>query len=238
MRDEVPGIRRQPFFIAILSVLLFAAGGSVEAQSQPSWQIGLGGLIGRPQGSLRDTVGDNAFGAALSAAYRLKRIPLLLGIDFGTVDYQTLKVPASPLVSAETSASIDLVHFLARVQSGHGVVRPYLDVLLGQSHPNVKTNILQFATGLPETSITKQFGDTGFSYGGGAGLMLRVYDGSHKARGLRAVSADLQMRYLSGSEAEYVRRGSLRLEAGRVAFDTAITRHKLLNFGIGVVFDF
>jgi hypothetical protein len=176
----------------------------------------------------------------LSAGYRLKRIPLLLGVDFGSVDYQTLKLPESSLLlSAETRASIDLVHFLARIQSGHGAIRPYLDILLGVSHPNVTTDILQFATSaFPGSSATEQFGDTGFSYGGGAGLMLRVYDGSHKAKGLRAVSADLQMRYLSGSEAEYVSRGSLRLQSGRVAFDTATSRHKLLNYGIGVVFEF
>lgn len=236
---EARGIRYEAFLRVVPLVLLLAAGSSVEAQSDPSWQIAVGGLVGRPQGPLKEVAGDHASGATFSAGYRLKRLPLMLGVDLGSVDYQTLKLPTSPLLSAETSASIDLLHFLARIQSRHGAIRPYLDVLLGVSRPNVTTDILRFATAsLPELSTTEQFSNTGFSYGGGAGLMLRVYNGSHKSKGLRAVSADFQMRYLSGSVGEYVNQGSLRLVGGRVVFDTAPARHELLNFGIGVVFDF
>lgn len=226
MRYELQVIRCQHCLVVALLLFLLAAGVSVEAQSQPPWQIGMSGLVGRPQGSLKDTVGDNAFGLTVSAGYRLKRIPLLLGVDLGYVGYQTLKLPTSP--PAETYASIDLMHFLARIQSGRGAIRPYLDILLGVSQPRVTTNILGFPF------VTEPSSNTGFSYGGGAGLMFCVY---HKSRDFH-FSGNLQMRYLSGSEAEYVRRGSLRLEGGRVAFDTATARHKLLTFGIGVVFDF
>jgi hypothetical protein len=113
-----------------------------------------------------------------------------------------------------------------------------LDVLVGFSQPTATISGHETRTSIGFSEAADTSTRKILSYGAGAGLIGRVYNGLHKTGGLRNVSVDVQARYLSLSKGDFVQQGSIHSENGQLAFDTVRTRAQLLNLGFGIIFGF
>lgn len=141
-------------------------------------------------------------------------------------------------VDVETSNNIMLGHFVLRLQPATGAVRPYLDGLVGLKYLFTETRIENERSEEPVAASTN-FEDVAFSYGAGGGLDINVWSGP-MGEGKRpgSVAVNVGVRYLFGGEAEYLKKGSIRRENGRVAYDVDRSETTLLVPQLGVRLSF
>ncbi len=203
-------------------------------------------MLGFPQGEFKDNL--DRIGGGLSAEFlgSLHPTPFKIGASVGFLIYgsETRTEPFSTTipdvtVDVTTSNNILLVHFLLRAQPAKGVVRPYVDGLLGFNYLFTETKI---ESRLQEVAASTNFDDFAFSYGGGGGIMIQVYDGTKKKKTekfhLAAVLIDARVRYLKGSEAEYLKEGSIRREDTEVIYDVIKSNTDLMTVQIGAMLEF
>lgn len=228
--------------------LLVAVAVPVPAQEISA---GLNLLLGVPLGEFSDNVENAGFGLGGHLAFQLGQSPLHAGFDLGLMIYgsETRREPFSTTipdvtVEVETTNNLAFGHFLLRMQAPRGVFRPYIDGVLGIHYLFTETEIRDEDDPAEEpiASSTNQE-DVAFSYGTGAGLMLRVYEkkaSTHEksSRSLKSVLLDFRVRHLFGSESDYLKRGSIRREGGRVIYDLQHSRTDVLTFQLGTLFSF
>jgi hypothetical protein len=195
-------------------------------------------------------VGFTAFLGGYSPA-----IPLVLATEIGLVHQGSeARLEVGRIISGQTnlpieaiavesSSNMGMAHLLARLQPPSGVIRPYLDALLGVRYLYTKTRIRggliadldnDWRDGLDLTSTQDGFA---LSYGVGGGINLRVARFSTGWRGQEAVlSLNAGARYLFGTKAEYVEPTSLQEVNGEILLETVKTRTDLLlpHFGFMV----
>ncbi|MDZ7319576.1 MAG: hypothetical protein ONB11_10500, partial [candidate division KSB1 bacterium] len=74
---------------------------------------------------------------------------------------------------------------------------------------------------------------------GGAGLMIRVYQGKKEnSEGFYSINVDLGARYLFGGEAAYLKKGDIKRLNNQVIFTPSRSTTDLLMTNIGVTFNF
>lgn len=144
-----------------------------------------------------------------------------------------------PDVTVDVDRSYNLMNFHAmlRLSTNNTLVRPYADVLLGASYLYTSTTVRNQLSGEGVTSSTN-FDDFAWSYGAGAGVMIKVY--SPKNEGDIPVWLDIKMRYLVGTEADYIKKGGVKVDAanGKVSYDITTSETDILTFNIGVSIPF
>ncbi len=232
---------------ALLTLAIFQPGPAL-AQEGDKASAGLGLLLGFPQGEFRDQVPNLGIGLGGNFAVRVAGSPLLLGADLGFMIYGherrrepfSLTIP-DVHVLVTTSNNIFLGHLLMRLQPPTGTLRPYLDGLFGFKYFWTETTIRSEDWGDDEDPIASStnLDDFALSYGGGLGLAVQLYDGTQRrqetGQGVGKVLLDLRLRYLMGSEAEYLKRDSIeRQPDGTVVYDITRSQTDFLNFYLGV----
>ncbi|MFQ5631598.1 MAG: outer membrane beta-barrel protein [bacterium] len=238
----------------ILGITLFAMIGAVLmaaslAQAQ-AYSAGVNFLVGVPKGEFRDNIDNQGFGLGGHVGYHFGQSPFMAGLDLGFMIYgsETRKERFSTTipdvtVDVETTNNIFLGHFLLRMQAPHGTFRPYIDGVIGMHYLFTETDIRDENDIFDETiaSSTNQE-DVAFSYGTGGGLLFQVHKANPNEVGekkkLQEVLIDFRVRYLFGSESEYLKKGSIRREGGAVIYDVITSRTDILNVRLGVVFVF
>jgi hypothetical protein len=222
---------------------------TLHAQSvehQPRFGGGAHFLLGFPQGDFKDNLDRIGGGITGEFLGSLRPAPIKIGISVGFLIYgsETRVEPFSTTipevtVDVTTTNNILLGHLLLRVQPAKGVFRPYVDGLLGFNYLFTQTKI---ESGELQVAESTNFDDFAFSYGGGTGIMIKVYDGSRKKKTkdfhLAAVLIDARVRYLKGSEAEYLQEGSIRTEGTEVIYDVSESNTDLLTVQIGAIAEF
>jgi hypothetical protein len=203
--------------------------------------------LGLPQNTFKENVEDNGFGLTGYFGYRLPGSPFIIGGTGGFLIYgsETREEPFSTtipdvMVDVTTTNSIILGHLLFRVQPPAGKVLPYAEGLLGFTYLTTDTRIEDQGDN-EEIATSKNFDDITFSYGIGGGLMIPVYRPSREKAekdGLFGVFIDINIRYLRGGEAEYLKEGSIRRSGGVVTFDITESRTDLVTVHLGVSFAF
>jgi hypothetical protein len=113
-----------------------------------------------------------------------------------------------------------------------GIVRPYAEFLFGGSYLFTETSINSQGSG-EEVASSNNFDDFAWSYGGGGGFLIKVSEGDGEELG--EVFIDLKARYLLGTEAEYLKEGSVIIQNGRAIYDISKSKTDLLTAHIGVV---
>jgi hypothetical protein len=120
-----------------------------------------------------------------------------------------------------------------RVAPYGGKLRPYLEGLIGGAYLFTETTIK--SEGNEEVASSTNFDDFAWNYGAGGGFMYEVYrnddDGS-------AFFIDLKARYLLGTEAEYLKEGSVVVENGQVTYEVSRSKTDLLTVQLGVIYYF
>lgn len=244
--------------ITIASVLACVVGiSTASAQIQDAGEIraDVHVTMGIPQGELGDRIDNNAFGLAALIGGRVPGLPLILGTEVGFMNYGTdsqLSIHSTVLdggidpdlafpveaMSVGVANNVLLGHFVVRLQPTEGVIQPYVDALAGvksfMTRVNVDSDVIAFGRGLSQDSRST---DIALSYGVGGGIELALYE---YQSGWKAdpstISLHAGVRYLFGSNAQYVGDGSFSEIDGRFVLGTVESRTDLLvpHFGIRV----
>ena len=216
-------------------LLLIALGGSAHTRAQ-ELQLGIDFNTVIPQSEFKQNVKSNGFGVSGNFLVGLGRSPLLAGIDvgFATYGHESRKVPLSGSipdisVNVDTDNNIVLTHFLLRAQPRHGAVRPYVDGLVGFKYLFTKTTVQSDSSSEPLAS-TNNLSDFAFSYGLGGGVQSRL---ARLGRG-RELLLDARARYLWGSQARYLKEGSILRAGGTAIFDVLSSRTNVVTLQVGV----
>ncbi len=211
-----------------------------SAARAQSFQAGIDFSTVIPVGEFRDNVSNNGYGIGGQFLFAVGRSPIFIGADVGFVTYgsETRREPLSPTIPeielrVRTTNNIALTHLLVRAQPRYGAVRPYVDGLIGFKYLYTQTAIRDEFDGEDLATTTNQ-SDLTFSYGFGGGVQWRLAD----LGGGRDISLDTKARYLRGSEAEYLKKGSIRRGAGGVFFDVLESRTDTISLQIGVTLRF
>jgi hypothetical protein len=217
--------------------LALSLGGATNIQAQ-GWQVGGYFTAVSPRGEFSENVTNNGYGGGGVFLKRLGPSPLLVGLDAGGVIYgsDTHLEPLSTtipnvFVRVRTSNKILLAHFLTRLQTRKGGVRPYADGLIGLKHLYTTTTITSDFSNEPLAGVT-DLSDTSFSYGFGGGLQIPL------AGGESGIMLDGNIRYLRGGRAVYLKKGSIREVDGVTIFDVLSSRTDVITFQIGITFRF
>jgi hypothetical protein len=223
-----------------LSVCLLAiwAGSATIARAQ-EYQVGGYFMTIVPHGQFSENITNNGYGGGGQFLIRLGPSPFLIGGDVGGVIYgsESRREPISSTipnlqVRVRTSNNIFLAHSVLRVQPRKGLVRPYADGLIGLKYLYTSTSISDISGGEDIASNT-DLSDTSLSYGFGGGLHIPLTKGPESR-----VLLDMNVRYLRGSRAEYLKKGSIREENGQAVFDVLSSRTDVIAVQVGVVFRF
>ena len=231
----------QALFI-FMTVLFFSS-----CWAQSPFQAGINFMLGLPQQEFKENVDNIGFGLSGSFAYQLPSTPVSVGASLGFLIYgmETREEPLSPsipdvTVKVETSNNILQGHLLFRVQPPlrNGIINPYVEGLFGFNYLWTETKVKDWEWD-EEVVSSKNYDDAAMSYGGGAGLMIRVYQGSKESNdGLFSVNINLGFRYLFGGEAEYLKKGDIHREENNVTYHPSRSTTDLLNLNVGVIFNF
>lgn len=197
-------------------------------------------MVGVPVGEFSANVNNEGFGFGGMLGILLPHTPFLIGADMGFIVYgnETRTEPFSITipdvnVNVTTSNNILLGHILLRLQLPTGIIRPYMDCVVGFNYLFTETKI----TNMPDVeeiakSTNLECGT--YSYGAGSGIQVQVYRNKNKSK----IFFDFKIRYLFGGEAYYLKKGSITTKHGQVFYDLTKSRTDILTFQIGIVFGY
>jgi len=220
-------------FLIGTTFLTFQTTSAQEAEFGASFQLGL------PQGPFQDQLDEVGFGIQGMAGYHIPRTPVMFGLDFGFMGFAADR-RSEPLSSTIPDVRVDVEnsynmahgHFVTRLTSMNHHFRPYIDMLVGFNYLYTQTTVR--SRGSQEDVFTDtNFDDFAFSYGLGAGVRFLVWDGGGRQG---RVYVNTQVRYMIGSEAEYIQPGSLSTSNGTVEYDLSSSRTDLLSIQLGATF--
>lgn len=233
-------------FVTVL-VVCFLFTSTIFAQGP--FQVGINFTTGIPQNEFADNVDNTGFGGSARFLYNLPSSALSVGATVGFLVYgtDTRNEQLSPnipevTVDVNTSNNIFMSHVLLRLQSPRrAFVKPYLIGMFGFNYLFTETTIKdEDDWGDDDDNYSStNFDDITFSYGGGGGLAIKVYDGYGKnSSGLDAVNIDIGLRFIAGGEAEYLKKGDILRDDGNIKYNTNKSTTDLLTIHVGVSFDF
>lgn len=208
--------------IAIIGVLTISnalAIGPVTAHGELNFVVGV------PQGEFHDELDNNGLGLSGQLHVTIPNTFISAGGSLGFLQYgsETRNEPFSTTipdvtVDVETKNSLIAGHFIVRAQPQKGMFRPYADGVIGFHYLTTDTEI-RGEDDLEEIVSSNNFNDWTLSYGGGGGIMLRIYTVTDEQGDDLELFADMGARYLKGGNAQYLQEGSIRRENGTVTYD-------------------
>ncbi|HOX86473.1 MAG TPA: hypothetical protein PKW76_12530 [bacterium] len=215
---------------------------------QAAFQTGIHFQLGVPQGEFGDEVDNPGFGLDANFLYNFSQTPFLVGGSLGFLVYgsETRNEPFSltipdVTVDVTTSNNILLAHLLLRIQPQQGFLRPYMDGLVGINYlwtdTSIRSEDFEFDD---DVATSTNYDDSAFSYGGGGGIMVNVWNRSitlddTEEKKLSSVFIDFGVHYLKGGKAAYLKKGDVeRTENGKVIYHPSESTTDLLNYRLGV----
>lgn len=192
-------------------------------------------FFGVPQGEFQDNLDAVAVGINGSVAFAIPSSPISLGLELGIMTYGTDSReesfnPNIPEVTIEVNTMYDIftAHTFIRYETQSGIVRPYLDGLVGFNYLFTESKI-QDQDDYQTIASDTNFDDTAFSYGVGGGLKFRVAQTE-----TNQFLINIKGRYLMGSEADYLQEGSLEVVNGELFFNESTSKTDILTIHVGL----
>ncbi len=235
MNEE--GITKMKHKIILLSAIIILLTIDIHSQS-----AGGGLMLGFPQNEFKENIDRLGFGVSGQVLFfnPTEGLPFGFGLDVGYLNYgnESRREPFSltiPDVVVDVDRSNNLVnfHLLFQIAPPSGSFRPYLELLFGGSYLFTETSIN--SRGNEEVASNTNFDDFAWSYGIGGGLLINLYTPDQPEGNFTSLFLDLKARYLLGSEAEYLKEGSVTIENGKVYYDVSKSKTDLLITQIGVM---
>jgi hypothetical protein len=217
-------------------ILLLVLAGTVSAQS-----VSGSFMIGLPQGEFANHNNNTGWGFQLQGTFPTpsERDPFGFGLNLGYMNYgsEDFTRPFSltnPDVTVDVNRTYNLVnfHLMLLVSPFHGSVQPYMELLGGGEYLFTSTQI-QSQNTQEEVSSSTNFDDFAWSYGFGGGIKIKV---AEDLQDVSTLFVDLKVRYLLGSQAEYLTEGGVIINQsnGTVTYDTKQSETDMLSIHIGV----
>lgn len=224
--------------------MMIASPNLISGAYPPHFQVGINFLLAFPQDEFNNYVDRPGIGGAAEFLYSFPLIPISVGVAGSFLVYGSetrserfsTTIP-DVTVRVNTTNNIATGHFLLRARPRQGRVRPYMDGLIGFNYLFTQTKIESKSSG-EEVASSTNLDDFAFSYGGGGGLMILLYQDTGAEDGVATVNLDLRMRYLFGSEAEYLKEGSIIINGGDVYYDINKSVTDVITFQVGVTLEF
>ncbi|MDZ7339740.1 MAG: hypothetical protein ONB27_00180 [candidate division KSB1 bacterium] len=237
----------KPIKWIIMSLLMLVMTESLVLAQSP-FQAGVHFAMGFPQGEFANNVNNNGYGLSGHFGYQFPGTPLTVGASLGFLIYgmESRREALSPnipdiVVEVETTNNILTGHLMMRVQpiASDSPFKPYLEGLFGFNYLWTETRLKDWDWDEDDDISSKNYDDAAMSYGGGAGLMIRVYQGKKEnSEGFYSINVDLGARYLFGGEAAYLKKGDIKRLNNQVIFTPSRSTTDLLMTNIGVTFNF
>jgi len=230
----------------LITLLILLAPSTTDAQAVP--EASLAFTLGFPSGEFRDHVPNVGFGLDLAGGVQFAGSPVFLGAELGFLTYgrESRREPFSTTipdveVRVITTNNIFNGHIFLRLQPGVGSVRPYFDALIGFKYLFTLTEIKNVWTGSDDDesiASSTNLGDIAFSRGVGFGIAINLgesaLDSENGREGFVSFQLDIGLRYLLGSEADYLKKGSIERVDGKIRFDIDQSRTDTIQPMIGV----
>ncbi len=224
-------------YILLISIFIAAACSSF-AQS-----AGLNFTLAFPQGEFNDNLKKTGIG--LSGDFMFWNptpiLPFSAGINIGYLNFgsESRREPFSlpiPDVTVDVDRTNNLFnfHILFQIAPASGIIRPYAEALFGGSYFYTETSIS--SQGNQNVASNTNFDDFAWNYGAGAGFLIQVSSDSEDE--ISSVFIDLKVRYMFGSEAEYLKEGSVTIDNGKVSYNISKSKTDILSAHIGAVLYF
>lgn len=227
--------------IYLFLIFLFIAGSASVVQAQSG---GLYFSLAFPMGEFKENVKQT--GVGLSGEFFFltpkPKMPVGLGLNFAYYNYGNEKrteafQPNIPEVRVDVERTNNLTnfHLVFLVAPAYGRFRPYLEGLFGGAYFFTESSVKSRYNDDPIAQDVN-FDDWAWSYGVGGGLTYLVSGDPNVNND--AVFIDFKVRYLLGSEAEYLKKGSIIIEDGQLIYDVSKSKTDLLSAHLGVRFFF
>ncbi len=236
-------------FLILIPILVLGLSANIYSQEvQAQFDFG----VGIPQGDFRQQSDHVGGGLNIMGGYRFANSPVMLGLEFGFMNFGTdtreeALSSTIPDLRVEVENSYNLAHgdLLLRLIAPPAPIRPYVDGLFGFNYFFTETVIRDRDDFFDEEKLSDtNFEDTALSYGFGAGLQIRVWQRRGEVTRTpddiepSSVYLNLRGRYMFGREAEYLQKGSISTDNGRVTYDVTQSTTNLLHIKIGVGVNF
>lgn len=233
----------------IILITLFSKLCAQSASEFSSFNLAINFYVGFPQGEFKQNINRNGYGLNAEGLWKpYKYSPFSFGANFGILNYGSVKrrepfsytIP-DVFVDVTNENNILNYHLIAQVAPLLSSIKPYLQFLFGGSYIYTQTRIENRSTG-EEIATSTNFEDYAWSYGAAGGLMFRVSKNEKldaETPSFSEIFVNLKVSYLYGSNAEYLKEGSIRyVGAGKVEYDVKESKTDLLGLHIGVVIVF
>jgi len=195
-----------------------------------------------PQGEFKQSIDQLGVGFQVNGYYRFPRTIFGVGLDLGFknfgIDSREERLSSTiPDLKVRVDNSYNLLQMmlLAKIQPPGGTVRPYIEALAGYNYFFTETSIHNRGFGNDDEPIATDtnFEDWAFAWGGGTGVMIKVYKRSRPEGYL-----NLGVRYMFGQEAEYLKKGSMQFSDGHVTYTTSRSKTDMMIVQLGAMLRF
>lgn len=212
---------------------------------------GFGILGGFPTGEFGENVKNPGIGISGFVGYMIPRTPAVIGLDLGYLIYGherrteqfSLTIP-DVLVDVVTENNIFSMNAFLRLQTNTDPLRFYVEGVVGFHYLFTSTSIENVDRSPFSEDIVSStnLDDFAFTKGVGGGLLIELWRGGEdrtpQNRSLRTVSLDFRMRYLDGSEADYLKRGDIVRRSGTAELNITKSTTDLITAHLGLAIDF
>jgi hypothetical protein len=231
-------------FYGVTVGLIMAIGQAALAEDR--FQASLNFLVGFPQNDFRQNVDRTFYGMSGEFFYNLPRSPLSIGVGLEYLNYgsETRIEPFSHeipdvLVDVTTRNSLFSGTALLRLSPPDGLIRPYVEAFIGFNYLFTYTSLNDDGDWSEEIATTTNLDDWGFTFGAGAGALIRALDiRSRAGQSLFSLFVEAGVRYYEGTTAAYLKEGSMHREHGSLWYEPMISDTDLLKTRLGIVFRF
>lgn len=204
--------------------------------AQPSASINF--TTAFPMGDFADFNANTGIGGNLEFFFfsPTERTPYGFGINLSYISYG-LHFNNDPYTDELTLSGNEANNFasayiLFQIAPPSGTVRPYFETLFGGSYIYSLTEIGYDYDG----PINLHIDDWAWSYGAGAGIKLFLFGNPYYYSG--AAFIDFKIRYLFGTNAIYLDRGSIEIYYDEVNYSVIESKTDMLTASIGISFMF
>lgn len=226
---------------------------SQSYQGLKNVDMGANFYVGIPQGEFKNNLNRNGYGINFEGFWTPPQSAFSIGINLGFLNYGSLTrtEPFSytiPDVTVNVTNSNNIInyHLIFLVKPNTAFVKPYIQGFFGGAYIYTETKIENRATA-EEIASSTNFDDYAWSYGAAAGLMIDLYktkqtipqNQEQTIESTIDLKLNLKVSYLYGSDAEYLKEGSIRyLGAGQISYDVLRSKTDLLGIHIGLIINF
>lgn len=197
-------------------------------------------MIASTQGDFRNNVDQLGFGLQVEGTLWAPTIerPFSIGLNAGYLIYGHVSEkrawPGFPGIYLNLSRtnSIANLHVLFKIAPFMGTIRPYVEGIFGGNYL-FTTSEVKSENSVQQIASTTNYDDITWSYGAGAGLLFKL---SENTGDVTTLFLDLKVRYMYGTEAEYLTEKSVFVNnLGDTIFNPQKSKTDLVTFHVGVI---